>query len=180
MNSGNCRETAWSWKWRTFFEAGFLFAAKAARINAMNFQLLKTFLPRSRYMKFHMLTFLISLSVTKQQSQLSNVMTTPVEKSRSSLQKLIIASSFTRFLLSLFCLLGLVLGMLQVFSWHGFIKGFLRKVWVLKLILWSPTIPWKTLNLMTLMRAKQLSMAAIALAIWLCACVKYKPYRIVR
>lgn len=58
-------------------------------------------------MKFHMLTFLISLSVTKQQSQLSNVMTTPVEKSRPSLQKLIIASSFTRFLLSLFCLLGI-------------------------------------------------------------------------
>ena len=58
-------------------------------------------------MKFHMLTFLISLSVTKQQSQLSNVMTTPVQKSRSSLQKLIIASSFTRFLLSLFCLLGI-------------------------------------------------------------------------
>ena len=166
MNSGNCRETAWSWKWRTFFEAGFLFAANAARINAMNFQLLKTFLPRSRYMKFHMLTFLISLSVTKQQSLLSNVMTTPVHKSGSSLQKLIIASSFTRFLLSLFCLRGPLYLSPEItnylecsvcyrfFRWHGFVKGFLGKFGVLRLILWSPTIPWKTLNLMTLMRKK--------------------------
>ena len=71
-------------------------------------------------------------------------MTTPVHKSRSSLQKLIIVSSFTRFLLSLFCLPGpLYLSPNRaVFTWlskgigFGFGFGFTTPFGWLVYLLW--------------------------------------------